>query len=160
MDNVNVGPICTGWSGFAAYCASPAVKKVLACNSLEGDTVDGKVDDRLAPEAVIARLISGTASSIRPNSLRIAEMICFSSKRNSFLSLALELFRCMSSSAFAAAARRCPRDWISQRRDLVRETADSSEVFPRAELRRGSEVVSEDRNAHIHIHQFYHIDCG
>ena len=46
------------------YWASPAVRKVLACSSLEGETVEGKVEDRLAPEAVMARFMRGTASSI------------------------------------------------------------------------------------------------
>jgi len=79
IDSVNVGPIWTGWSGIAAYCASPAVKNVLDCNSLDGDTVDGRVEERLAPEAVIARLINGTASSMRLSSFRMADMICLSS---------------------------------------------------------------------------------
>ena len=82
MDNVNVGPIWTGRSGVTAYCESPAVKNVLACNSLEGDTVDGRVEERLAPEAVIARLMSGTASSMRFSSFRMAEIICFNSRWN------------------------------------------------------------------------------
>ena len=46
------------------YCVSPAVTKVLACSSREGEIVAGRVVERLAPEVVIARFISGTASSI------------------------------------------------------------------------------------------------
>lgn len=47
------------------YCVSPAVRKVLACRSRDGDTVDGKFVDNLAPDVVMARFMSGTASSIR-----------------------------------------------------------------------------------------------
>ena len=38
---------------------SPAVRKVLACSSLDGDTDAGRVVDSLAPDVVIARLIKG-----------------------------------------------------------------------------------------------------
>ena len=44
---------------------SPVVRNVLACSRRDGDTVDGKLVDSLAPEVVIARFINGTASSIR-----------------------------------------------------------------------------------------------
>lgn len=40
----------------------------------------------------------------------------------------------ISSSEAAAFASRWPRAWISHRRDFVKETADSSDVFPRAAL--------------------------
>lgn len=46
------------------YWVSHAVRKVLACSKRDGETVDGKLVDRLAPDVVIAKFISGTASSI------------------------------------------------------------------------------------------------
>lgn len=63
-DSVNVGPICTGCDGDMEYCVSPLVKNVLAWSNRDGDTVEGRDVDKLAPEVVMARLISGTASSI------------------------------------------------------------------------------------------------
>lgn len=131
---MNVGPIWTAAEGDIAYCVSPAVRKVLACSSREGDTVVGRLEERLAPEAVIARLINGTASSIRLSSFRIAWIIFFSS--NAFCALlgAFDPPLRVDSSALAAEARRCPSVWISHRRDLVSDTADSSDVLPRAEL--------------------------
>lgn len=62
------------------YCESPAVKNVLACSKRDGETVEGRFDERLAPDAVMARLMSGTASSMRAKSLRIANIICFNSR--------------------------------------------------------------------------------
>ena len=96
--------------------------------------MDGRLVERLAPEAVIARLIKGTASSMRTNNLRIACTIRLSSISCCALFEAFELSLRSNSSALAADASRCPRFWISQRRDLVRETADSRDVLPRAEL--------------------------
>lgn len=72
IESVKVGPIWTDAEGEIEYCVSPAVRKVLACRSRDGDTVDGRLVDRLAPEAVMARLMSGTASSIRSNSFLMA----------------------------------------------------------------------------------------
>ena len=88
------------------YWVSPAVRKVLACSSREGETVEGKFVERLAPDVVIARLMSGTASSIRVRSLRMSWTIKFSSCSFCSLLLALELRRRVSSSAVAAKARR------------------------------------------------------
>jgi hypothetical protein len=59
---------------------SPAVRKVLACSSLDGDTDAGRVVDSLAPDVVIARLMRGTASSMRVSSLRMSCTICRISK--------------------------------------------------------------------------------
>lgn len=59
------------------YCVSPAVRNVLACSNLDGDTVEGKFVDNLAPDVVIAKFISGTASSIRTKSLLISLIIDF-----------------------------------------------------------------------------------
>ena len=61
---MNTGPIWTALELRIAYWESPAVKNVLACSRREGETVAGKLDERFAPEAVIAKLISGTESSI------------------------------------------------------------------------------------------------
>jgi hypothetical protein len=57
------------------YCVSPAVRNVLACNSLDGETEAGSVVERLAPEVVMARLIRGTASSIRSRSFPMSRTI-------------------------------------------------------------------------------------
>lgn len=72
IESVNVGPIWTDAEGEIEYCVSPAVRKVLACSSRDGETVDGRLVDRLAPEAVMARLMRGTASSIRSSSFFMA----------------------------------------------------------------------------------------
>ena len=72
MDNVKTGPIWTAEEPNSPYCVSPAVRKVLACSSREGETVFGRLEDKLAPDAVMARLIKGTASSIRSSSLLMA----------------------------------------------------------------------------------------
>ena len=79
IERVNVGPICTACVGSNEYCVSPAVKNVLACKSREGDMLAGRFVERLAPEVVIARLIRGTASSIRLSKLRISCIISLSS---------------------------------------------------------------------------------
>lgn len=92
--------------GETEYWESPAVRKVLACSSREGDTVDGRLEERLAPEAVIARLMSGTASSIRFNNLLISAMIRLSSTSCCALFFDFEVLLRTSSSALAAAARR------------------------------------------------------
>jgi hypothetical protein len=57
------------------YCVSPAVRNVLACSNLDGDIVEGRLVDSFAPEVVMAKFISGTASSIRTRSLFISWMI-------------------------------------------------------------------------------------
>jgi len=57
------------------YCVSPAVRNVLACNNLDGETEAGRVVERLAPEVVMARLMRGTASSIRSRSFRVSRTI-------------------------------------------------------------------------------------
>ena len=78
IESVKVGPICTAWGATECdmeYWVSPAVKKVLACKSLEGDTVDGRFVDNLAPEVVMARFMSGTASSIRASRFLISMMM-------------------------------------------------------------------------------------
>lgn len=72
IESVNVGPIWTDAEGEIEYCVSPAVRKVLACSSRDGETVEGRFVDRLAPEAVMARLMKGTASSIRSSSFLMA----------------------------------------------------------------------------------------
>ena len=51
------------------------MRNVLAWSSRDGDTVAGKLVDNLAPEVVMARFISGTASSIRANSFLISLII-------------------------------------------------------------------------------------
>lgn len=56
---------------------SPAVKNVLACSNRDGETVEGNVVDSLAPEVVMARLMSGTASSMRSRSVLISFMTEF-----------------------------------------------------------------------------------
>jgi hypothetical protein len=121
---------------------SPAVRKVLACNNLEGDTEAGRVVDRLAPEVVIARLMRGTASSIRMRSLRMSWAICRISTVCAALDLALLLFLLDDSSALAAFSSRVPRDWMSQRRALVSVTADSKVVLPLAELEFVSPMIA------------------
>lgn len=116
------------------YWVSPAVRKVLACKRREGETVDGKLVDNLAPEVVMARFISGTASSIRVSSRLISLMMSFIciSVLSRFLDERVPLR--MDSSDAAAFANRCPSAWMPHRRDLVRATADSRDVFPRAAL--------------------------
>lgn len=131
------GPICIDALGFIEYWVSPAVRNVLACNSLDGETVEGSAVESLAPEVVIARLIRGTASSMRVRSFRISCTIKRISRVCAARDLALLLLRRDSSSAAAAFASRTPRDWISQRRAFVNVTADSSVVLPLAELMDG-----------------------
>lgn len=109
IDKVNEGPIWTGFEGSIEYCVSPAVRNVLACSSLDGDTVVGKLDDRLVPEAVIARLISGTASSILFRSFLMAWSTRFSSSSCCVFSGALSFPLRARSSVVAAAASRWPR---------------------------------------------------
>lgn len=114
---------------------SPAVRNVLACRSRDGDTVDGKLVDSFAPEVVMAKFMSGTASSIRVRSFLmslIMNLISASLRSRAFGDP--EVLRTDSSDA-AALANRCPRAWISHLRDFVRATADSREVLPRAALR-------------------------
>lgn len=116
------------------YSESPAVRNALAWRSREGETVAGKLVDSLAPEVVIARFMSGTASSIRTNSLLISLMMSLISVPTCGWSLDdLAPFR-LNSSEEAALANRCPKAWISHLRDLVRLTADSNDVLPRAAL--------------------------
>jgi len=74
-DNVKADPTCVGDPEFILYCVSPAVRSVLACNNLEGDTEAGSVVDKLAPDVVIARLMSGTASSKRVRSFLMSWII-------------------------------------------------------------------------------------
>ena len=124
----------TGSEGFIEYCVSQAVMKVLACSILDGDTPAGRFVERLAPDVVIARLISGMASSIRASSFLISAMIWRISYSCAARVDALVLLFRDSSSVLAAFARRVPRDCISQRRSLVKVTADSNVVFPLAEL--------------------------
>ena len=87
---------------------SAAVRKVLACNSRDGETVAGSVVERLAPEVVIARLMRGTASSIRVRrflmSLTIKRTSALWATRDLLLSL-LE-----DPSSLTALASRSPRD--------------------------------------------------
>ena len=108
--------------------------KVLACNILEGDTPAGRFVDRLAPDVVIAKLISGIASSIRASNFRISAMIWRISNSCAARVDALVLLFRDNSSVLAALERRVPRDCISQRRSFVKVTADSKDVFPLAEL--------------------------
>lgn len=136
IDNVKVGPTWVACPGDMKYWVSPAVRKVLAWSRRDGETVDGKFVDRLAPDVVIARLIRGTASSSRFRSFSISRIMSLISasfwlpdQDESFWAAFREV-----SSADAALARRCPRDWMSHLIDFVSETADSREVFPRAAL--------------------------
>ena len=78
-ERVKVGPICWALGFDAQYCISPEVRKVLACRSRDGDTVAGRVVERLVPDVVIARFMSGTASSIRSSNLFISSMMILSS---------------------------------------------------------------------------------
>ena len=78
-ERVNVGPIWTKGEAELEYAVSPAVRNVLAWSSREGEIVVGRDVDKLAPEVVMARLISGTASSILLNTFRIWITILFSS---------------------------------------------------------------------------------
>lgn len=136
MDSVNVGPIWTAWDCDCdiAYWVSPAVRNVLAWRSREGDTVAGKLVDSFAPDVVMARFMSGTASSMRTSKALISSTMCLISAWIWERSCGdLDPFFSFSSDA-AALPIRCPRAWISQRRDFVRATADSSEVLPRAAL--------------------------
>ena len=118
------------------YWVSPAVRKVLACRSREGETVEGRFVDNFAPDVVIARFIKGTASSMRVKRFLMSLMM-------NLISASL-LGRCLddldperlASSRAAAFAKRCPRAWMSHLSDFVRATADSRDVFPRAALRR------------------------
>lgn len=120
------------------YWESPAVKKVLDCNSREGETVDGRLVDNFAPDVVIARFINGTASSILVSSFFMSLMISLISVTFCIPPFPeLDALR-FDSSAAAAFASRCPRACISHLRDFVRATADSSDVFPRAALHKRS----------------------
>jgi hypothetical protein len=110
------------------------VRKVLACSNLDGDTEAGRVVDKLAPEVVMARLMRGTASSMRTSSFLMSWTIRRVSSSCAARDVDLVLFRLDDSSAAAAFERRSPRDWISHRRALVRVTADSRVVLPLAEL--------------------------
>ena len=82
------------------------MRKVLACSNRDGDTVDGKLVDSFAPDVVMAKFISGTASSMRTKSLLISlimSLICAS-----FWDLSegdLPPFRISSSDAAAVASR-------------------------------------------------------
>jgi hypothetical protein len=134
MDKVNAGPICCALGLVMQYCESPAVRNVLACNNLEGDTVGGRVVERLTPDVVMARLIKGTASSMRARRFFISVMIIFSSMSLWARDFARELPLLESCSSATAFSTRLPSDWMSQRRDFVSVTADSSVVFPRAEI--------------------------
>lgn len=121
---------------------SPAVRKVLACNNLDGDTVAGRLVDSLAPDVVMAKFISGTASSIRVRSLLMSltmSLISASLRERSLGDFAP--FRSNSSEA-AAFANRCPRACISNRSVFVSETADSKDVLPLAALRMIRKVSS------------------
>ena len=136
IDSVNVGPICTALDWDIEYCESPAVKKVLAWRRRDGETVDGKLVDNLAPEVVMAKFISGTASSIRVSKFLMSLIMSLISASLCPLSFEdLEVFR-MDSSEAAALANRFPSAWISHLKDFVRATADSRDVLPRAALER------------------------
>ena len=82
------------------------MRKVLACSNRDGDTVDGKLVDNFAPDVVMAKFISGTASSMRSKSLLISlimSLICAS-----FWDLSvgdLPPLRISSSDAAAVASR-------------------------------------------------------
>src|ERR1700694_1385098 len=82
----------------------------------------------------MARFISGTASSILSRSLFISPIMRRISASWWIRVFIWVLLRRDASSAFAAFARRRARDCISQRRALVKDTADSSDVLPLAEL--------------------------
>lgn len=113
---------------------SPVVRKVLACRSLDGDTEGGRVVERLAPEVVMARLMSGTASSIRASINLIPSTICRISVSCAVRDFVRSLFFLDFSSALAAFSSRTPSDWISHRSFFVRVTADSRVVFPLADI--------------------------
>lgn len=90
------------------YWVSPAVRKVLDCKSREGETVDGRFVDNFAPEVVMARFISGTASSILVSNLLMSLMMCLISVTSCMpLFELLDALRLDSSDA-AALANRCP----------------------------------------------------
>jgi hypothetical protein len=143
MDKVNVGPTCTAREADMQYCVSPVDRKVLACSNRDGDTVDGNVVDKLAPDVVIARFIKGTASSMRARSLVMSWMmnlISASFRARTWAEVASVLAR---SSAVAALSKRRARDWMSNLRDLVKETADSREVLPRAAINSIMSIAGE-----------------
>lgn len=88
------------------YCVSPAVKNVLACNNRDGETVDGSVVDSLAPDVVIARLMNGTASSIRSINFLMAWIISLiSTSFCAFVLVDAPPRRAISSAAAALAKR-------------------------------------------------------
>jgi len=72
--------------------------------------VAGSVVDKLTPEVVIAKLINGTASSIRSSNFLISEIMNFSSSSFCARDFAFELPRRASSSSPTAFASRTPRD--------------------------------------------------
>lgn len=112
MESVKVGPIWIAASDWdIEYWVSPAVRKVLAWRSRDGDTVDGKLVDSFAPEVVMARFMSGTASSMRLSNALISFMmsfICASVVSRSLVERDLGPFRIDSSDA-AAFANLWPR---------------------------------------------------
>jgi hypothetical protein len=134
MDKVKVGPACTARGADIEYWVSHVDRKVLACSNRDGDTVDGKVVDRLAPDVVIARFIRGTASSIRSRTLVMSWMINLISASLWARTWAEVAPVLASSSAVAALSKRRARDWMSNLRDFVNETADSRDVLPRAAI--------------------------
>lgn len=105
-DKVKVGPIWTDLVGDMEYCVSPAVTKVLAWRRRDGDTVAGNWVERLAPDVVMARLMSGTASSILVRSFLICLIIACSSSTFRAFDCAFELPFRARSSWFAAMASR------------------------------------------------------
>jgi hypothetical protein len=136
------------------------VRKVLACNNRDGETVDGKVVDKLAPDVVIARFMSGTASSIRSRTFLISWIMRLISASFSARALTEMPPLRANSSAVAAFSSRRARFWMSYLRDLVRDTADSNDVLPRAALSLSDIafeilLVVEANDSH----QFYHINC-
>lgn len=143
IDSVNVGPTCTALDGWIEYCVSHALRNVLACSNRDGETVDGRVVDSLAPDVVIARFINGTASSIFSSTLRISDMINLISI--SFWARALDDKAPLwaSSSADAAFSSRRASDCMSCLIVFVRETADSSDVFPLAAINSIMSIAGE-----------------
>lgn len=112
---------------------SPAVRNVLAWRSRDGETEAGRLVDSFAPEVVIARFMSGTASSIRIKSLLISLIMSLISSLGGRCFAGLAPLR-RNSSNVAALDNRCPRACMSHLSDFVRLTADSNDVLPRAAL--------------------------
>lgn len=115
----NDGPICVSFR--VSNLASPACKAEDACKSLEGDTVLGSEADKLAPLVVSARLINGTASSIRASRDFMSSTILFAPSLS-------------PSTGAVSSFIRLPKSLMSFLRDTVSCTVLSSVVFPRAAI--------------------------